>query len=126
MKAMGYDIVGNDFIIRDYIIQTFGGRDSQTKNKDLINAIMSFDFGFYIGKGLRPVRPSKYITDDGIEWTYDSQVNMDIIDDLLEGECFHLFVNGDGTPEKRSIIALDKTRSYCMYLMSKRKYQPEQ
>jgi hypothetical protein len=83
---------------------------------------MSFDSGFYIGKGLRPVRPSKYITEDGIEWTYDSHVNLDIIDNILEDKCFHLFVDNDGTPEKNSVIALDKTRSYCMDLISRRKY----
>jgi hypothetical protein len=64
----------------------------------------------------------KNITDDGIEWTYDSKANLDIIDSILEDQYFHLFVNEDGTPDKISIVALDKTRSYCMDLITKNIY----
>jgi hypothetical protein len=65
---------------------------------------------------------SQNINDDGLEWTYDRKANLDIIDSILEDQYFHLMVDEDGTPDKISIAALDKTRSYCMDLITKNIY----
>lgn len=109
-------------LVRVYILSKYGNRSYKTRIKDVFNDIWAFNTGYKIAKGIYDVNNLKNITDDGVEWTYDSQVNLSIIDEILEAECFHLFVNEDGTPEKSSIIALDKTRSHCMDLMSRKSY----